>query len=265
MASYPASTPPSPLPATAAPCATGAAASAPGWPTAATSCSATRPGGASPPACAPGSSSLARWMRGGQPRPPHAALAQRPPGLLGRAGAAAVLRAAALEWSRLYRFESRLPDHAGGALGYLVGPAGVKLARLHRLRPARHRAGRAGCRHRVPLLLEPRRRAHRRAHRRLRQARREKREIAEDIAFGQRPRASARRRCRSSAWRSRSTTRAGASSSRRWSRCRKSERVAKERQKPLFAEMPDSKLPQVDLLDGAQARAGDRRPPRRWR
>ncbi len=31
----------------------------------------------------------------------------------------------------------------------------------------------------------------------------------------------------------------------------KSERVAKERQKPLFTEMPDSKLPQVDLLDAA--------------
>ncbi len=34
----------------------------------------------------------------------------------------------------------------------------------------------------------------------------------------------------------------------------KSERVAKERQKPLFADMPDSHLPQVDLLDGPQAR-----------
>jgi len=34
----------------------------------------------------------------------------------------------------------------------------------------------------------------------------------------------------------------------------RSERVAKERQKPLFTEMPDSKLPQVDLLDGALAR-----------
>jgi S-DNA-T family DNA segregation ATPase FtsK/SpoIIIE len=34
----------------------------------------------------------------------------------------------------------------------------------------------------------------------------------------------------------------------------KSTRVAKERQKPLFTEMPDSKLPQVDLLDGAQSR-----------
>jgi DNA segregation ATPase FtsK/SpoIIIE, S-DNA-T family len=33
----------------------------------------------------------------------------------------------------------------------------------------------------------------------------------------------------------------------------KSERVAKERQKPLFTEMPDSRLPQVDLLDSAPA------------
>ncbi|WP_449757727.1 DNA translocase FtsK [Diaphorobacter aerolatus] len=33
-----------------------------------------------------------------------------------------------------------------------------------------------------------------------------------------------------------------------------STRVVKERQKPLFSELPDSKLPQVDLLDAAQAR-----------
>lgn len=34
----------------------------------------------------------------------------------------------------------------------------------------------------------------------------------------------------------------------------RSDRVAKERQKPLFRELPDSKLPQVDLLDAAQGR-----------
>lgn len=34
----------------------------------------------------------------------------------------------------------------------------------------------------------------------------------------------------------------------------KSDRVAKERQKPLFKELPDNKLPQVDLLDAAQSR-----------
>jgi S-DNA-T family DNA segregation ATPase FtsK/SpoIIIE len=34
----------------------------------------------------------------------------------------------------------------------------------------------------------------------------------------------------------------------------RSERVAKERQKPLFTELPDSKLPQVDLLDSLSTR-----------
>ena len=33
---------------------------------------------------------------------------------------------AALEWSRLYRFEFRLPGHAGGVVGYLLGNLGVK-------------------------------------------------------------------------------------------------------------------------------------------
>jgi S-DNA-T family DNA segregation ATPase FtsK/SpoIIIE len=37
----------------------------------------------------------------------------------------------------------------------------------------------------------------------------------------------------------------------------KSERVAKERQKPLFAELADTKLPQVDLLDVAARPPGD--------
>ncbi len=31
-----------------------------------------------------------------------------------------------LEWARLYSLESRLPDHSGGALGYLLGPLSVK-------------------------------------------------------------------------------------------------------------------------------------------
>ncbi|MEI6483566.1 MAG: DNA translocase FtsK 4TM domain-containing protein, partial [Betaproteobacteria bacterium] len=34
----------------------------------------------------------------------------------------------------------------------------------------------------------------------------------------------------------------------------KSERMARERQKPLFNDMPDSRLPQVDLLDDSQTR-----------
>ena len=37
-----------------------------------------------------------------------------------------LLASAALEWSRLYRFEFRLPGHAGGVAGYLLGNLGVK-------------------------------------------------------------------------------------------------------------------------------------------
>ncbi len=37
-----------------------------------------------------------------------------------------LLASAALEWSRLYRFEFRLPGHAGGVIGYVLGNLGVK-------------------------------------------------------------------------------------------------------------------------------------------
>jgi S-DNA-T family DNA segregation ATPase FtsK/SpoIIIE len=37
-----------------------------------------------------------------------------------------VCASAALEWSRLYSLETHLPDHSGGALGYMVGSLGVK-------------------------------------------------------------------------------------------------------------------------------------------
>ncbi len=70
---------------------------------------------------------LARWMRSGEEAPsaPDGRFSRR---RLAFWGALAMLLCAstALEWSRLYRFESRLPDHAGGALGALVGPWGVK-------------------------------------------------------------------------------------------------------------------------------------------
>ncbi|MEC5213657.1 S-DNA-T family DNA segregation ATPase FtsK/SpoIIIE [Polaromonas sp. CG_9.5] len=37
-----------------------------------------------------------------------------------------LVASAALEWSRLYRFEFRLPDHAGGVIGYFLGNLSVK-------------------------------------------------------------------------------------------------------------------------------------------
>jgi DNA segregation ATPase FtsK/SpoIIIE, S-DNA-T family len=197
---------------------------------------------------------LARWMRGSAE--PADAQGHFSRTRLAFWIALAVLLGAStgLEWSRLYRFETLLPDHAGGALGYLMGPAGVKwlgftgsglvFVALVVLGAAvvfrfswSHVAEALGAR--IEGFIE---------------ARREKRELAQDLALGQK------------AARQREEVVLG-------ERIEieehhptpvliepimvdvpKSERVAKERQKPLFTELPDSKLPQVALLDGAQTR-----------
>ena len=196
-------------------------------------------------------STLARWMRG-EENSPQGWTRTRIAFWLGLA----VLLAAstALEWSRLYRFEGRLPDHAGGALGFVTGPAGVKwlgfagsglvfvalvvlgMAVVFRFSWS-HVAEIVGAR--IDGFIE---------------SRREKREVAQDIAFGQ---VAARER------------EEGVEVERVEIAehhpapvliepvivdVPRSERVAKERQKPLFSDLPDSKLPQVDLLDNANAR-----------
>ncbi|MEO5669058.1 MAG: DNA translocase FtsK 4TM domain-containing protein [Ramlibacter sp.] len=198
-------------------------------------------------------STLARWMRGNGDAE----------GALGRfsrtrfafwIGLLVLLCAStALEWSRLYRFEARLPDHAGGALGSIIGPAGVKwlgftgsglvfvaLAVLGAALVFRfswsHVAERLGAR--IVGFVE---------------SRREKREIAQDLAFGQqaarqREEVLIEERIEIEEQHQTPVLIEPTIS------LPKSERVAKERQKPLFTELPDSKLPQVDLLDGAQTR-----------
>ena len=165
-----------------------------------------------------------------------------------------LMASSGLEWSRLYRFEGRLPDHAGGALGFLVGVAGVKwlgfagsglvLIALGVIAVSSVfgfswalTAQRVG--EWIANLID---------------SRREKREIAEDLALGK------------LAAREREETLEGERIEieeqhpvpvviePKLVEIRKSERVTKERQKPLFTEMPDSKLPQVELLDGALLR-----------
>ncbi|HEX7888353.1 MAG TPA: DNA translocase FtsK 4TM domain-containing protein [Ramlibacter sp.] len=199
--------------------------------------------------------SLARWMRGSEPAP-------EPPGnrrLNTRwafwTGLAVLLVAStALEWSRLYRFEERLPDHAGGSLGFLVGPglvnvlgfigSGLVCVALMVLASAivfrfswSHVAERIGGG--IDRFIE---------------SRRKKSEIAVDVAFGQR---AARER--------EETVQVERVESEEHHPTPvliepvvidvpKSERVVKERQKPLFSDMPDSKLPQVDLLDASAGR-----------
>ena len=234
-------------------------------------------------------SSLASWMRGGEegPRGDPA-----PRGRFNRSrlafwfGLVLLLCASTmLEWSRLYRLESHLPGSGGGAIGLLVGPASVRWmgftgsalvaiaggvigsALVFRFSWSQI-AERIGAR--VYSLFE---------------SRREKREVAADIALGKKavrerraevddepayvPRGAVEPSIdgehQSTAVPDMDDLRIEPRAKRRpasppvqiepaMTEVPKSDRVAKERQKPLFKELPDNKLPQVDLLDAAQAR-----------
>ncbi|RQW77266.1 MAG: DNA translocase FtsK, partial [Methylococcus sp.] len=197
---------------------------------------------------------LARWMRGEEAAPPpQGTLAAFSRGKLGFwLGLCMLLVAStALEWSRLYRLEALLPGPGGGMLGYLAGPASVKwlgftgsglvcisaavigLALVFRFSWG-HLAERIGA------ALDG-----------LVTSRREKREIAEDLELGKQ---AAREREEVLVVERRDSVEQHAEPvliEPLMVDLPKSERVAKERQKPLFIELPDSKLPQVDLLDGA--------------
>jgi S-DNA-T family DNA segregation ATPase FtsK/SpoIIIE len=159
-----------------------------------------------------------------------------------------------LEWSRLYRFEARLPDHAGGALGYWVGSASVKwlgFAGSGLVMIAvgvvtassvfgfswAHTAQRLG--ERISNLIE---------------SRREKREIAEDQAAGKKAAKERENILIDERIEIEGQHPTPMLIEPTFVDIPRSERVIKERQKPLFKELPDSKLPQVDLLDGAPSK-----------
>ena len=196
--------------------------------------------------------SLARWLRGQSPESTTLSYSSR----LAFWVCLLLLLAASsgLEWSRLYRFEARLPDHAGGALGFVIGTAGVKwlgfagsglvLIALGVIAVSSvfgfswaHTAQRLG--EWIANLMD---------------SRREKREIAQDQAAGKR------------AAREREETLVDERIEIEEHRpvpvviepmlvdIPKSERVNRARQKPMLAEISGSRLPSVDLLDAALLR-----------
>ena len=168
-----------------------------------------------------------------------------------------LLASAVLEWSRLYRFDALLPGHAGGVLGDVVGPlatrwlgfTGSALAMLALLVACLPRVFRFSWGHwaeRVGFTLDH-----------WFESRREKREAVEDQRIGvkaarERDEVVAVERVEIEEHHPTPVLIEPAVVD-----VPPSARVAKERQKPLFVDMPDSKLPQVDLLDGApQHQAG---------
>jgi len=225
-------------------------------------------------------SSLANWLRGGEAAP-----AEQPVrGRFNRSrlafwfGLVLLLCASTtLEWSRLYRLESYLPGSGGGALGYLVGPASVRWLGFTGSALVAIAAGVIGSalvfRFSWSLIAE---RIGARAYS-LFESRREKRELAADIAMGKqaaRERAEAEEpvfsresggvvepmgadddeELRIEPRPKRRVPSPPVQIEPAMTEVPRSDRVVKERQKPLFKELPDSKLPQVDLLDPAQAR-----------
>lgn len=158
-----------------------------------------------------------------------------------------------LEWSRLYRWDPDLPGSAGGILGAIGGPIAVKwlgftgsallgIAALMLGVALAFRFSWSGVAERIGEMLFA-----------LVESRRERREMRQDKALGEQ------------AVREREVVlhhEREASDEQHPApvlieptvvQVPKSERVVKEKQKPLFNELPDSPLPQVDLLDGAPA------------
>ncbi len=202
-------------------------------------------------------SSFARWLRGGVPRDgvPLPPLWRRRlrfwGGLLLLLGASC-----ALEWTRLYRFESVLPGPAGGVFGYMLGyhslqwlgfmgsgligicVAVIGLAMVFRFSWG-HLAESMGARLDGWVLFLFARREKARDEAAGRRAAREREEVVqeertESAVQHPQPVQIIEPMLQEAAL--------------------PSVRVVKERQKPLFSELPDSKLPQVDLLDAAQQR-----------
>jgi S-DNA-T family DNA segregation ATPase FtsK/SpoIIIE len=210
-------------------------------------------------------SGLAAWLRhGAAPQAPLEDVTAPHPWLTGRVafwcGLVLLLGASSvLEWTRLYSFEARLPADSGGALGSMLGPLGLRWLGFTGSGLAAILIGLGGASlafrfswgnvaERIGAVL----------HARL-ESSRKKREAGQDIAMGQQ------------AAREREVVVSGERVESMEHHPEpvhvepvvlevpKSERVAKERQKPLFADMPDSKLPQVDLRVAKVFRFGTRR------
>jgi DNA segregation ATPase FtsK/SpoIIIE, S-DNA-T family len=160
----------------------------------------------------------------------------------------------AIEWARLYRFEAHLPGHAGGVLGYILGRFSVTSLGFTGAALACISLGVVAVSMLFNFAWSGTALALGEWVENFIAARRQKSEVAQDMALGK---AAALER------------EVDLEDERVviadhhpipvriepvMAEAPPSVRVAKERQKPLFVDMLDSKLPQVDLLDGAVAR-----------
>ncbi|MGE4243504.1 DNA translocase FtsK [Ramlibacter sp.] len=198
---------------------------------------------------------LAKWMRADEPAEAPAKRGWLQSHWAFWLGLALLLAASSgLEWSRLHRFEGLLPDRAGGVLGYLMGPLGLKwlgfagsglvfVALLVVAAAVVFRFSWSHVAERIGAAIDG-----------AIASRREQREIAEDVALGQQAAREREEVVHEQRVEIEEHPPKPVLIEAAVVEVPKSERVAKERQKPLFTELPDSKLPQVDLLDAASSR-----------
>ena len=170
-------------------------------------------------------------------------------------GLALVLSAScALEWSRLYRHEAMLAgEQAGGVLGLILGQWGMRwlgfngsgvlwIALLVAGSALALRFSWLDLAERIGQLFD-----------RLRQQHETQREVAQDIRIGEKA-AIERERVVEEVRQEAPIEPIPLIIEQPMVEVPKSDRVTKEKQKPLFAEMADGKLPQIDLLDAAPGR-----------
>jgi S-DNA-T family DNA segregation ATPase FtsK/SpoIIIE len=163
-----------------------------------------------------------------------------------------MMASCSLEWTRLYGVEARLPGHAGGVLGYTLGPASM------------HALGFAGSGVLwIAMLVTALPLAFAFSWVRwaddlggwivsLRQRRAARIEREEDLRVGEQ--ALREREQEVVVERAVIGDHVPIHIEKPVLEVPRSSRVAKERQKPLFTEMADTRLPQVDLLDDAPGR-----------
>ncbi len=197
---------------------------------------------------------LARLLRG------DAAVAAPPPGTAEPLpkwmfwfGLALLMAAScALEFTRLYQWEPRLPGHGGGVLGYLLGPASTRLlgfagsgvlwiAALVAGLALAFRFSWLRVAERIGATIEG-----------LREQRKGRLEQAEDRRLGEQ--ALREREHVFEVERQIAADQTPLLIEPTIAEIPESKRVVKERQKLLFSELSDTKLPQVDLLDAAPAK-----------
>ncbi|HEY2978665.1 MAG TPA: DNA translocase FtsK 4TM domain-containing protein, partial [Burkholderiaceae bacterium] len=196
-------------------------------------------------------SALAQWLRTDPvPAQEHVAL----PRAVWVSGVVLLMAAScALEWTRLYRYDGLLPGgQAGGVLGAVLGPLSMKwpgfagsgvawIAALVLGASMALRFSWVAMADRVGMAFDA-----------LRERRQEAIERAEDLRIGKQAQIERDRELADEQLVIEDHV--PIVIERPVAEVPKSERVAKERQQPLFNELHDAKLPQVDLLDAPPGR-----------